>query len=169
MTDYELRLKRINDAISLTEPDRVPITDSCQCYGIYNAGYTVADVVYDFDKHAEAAIKFARQYEPDAAGGGITIPGQGQIMELLRPKNLVWPGAPDGRIDRNSTQQFIEYPVLLEEDMDFFMKDYTGWLLKKGYPAIMGLFEPIADWELARFPVDAYNQGLIGALSTNHG
>ena len=166
MTLFEERQKRIDDAIALREPDRVPITATGQCYPIYNAGYTVADAVYDFDKYADAVIKYALQYEPDAAGGGVTIPGQGPALELLRPKNLVWPGAPDGRISKNSTQQFIEYAVLLEEDMDFFMKDYTGWLITKGYPAISELYEPFAQWEFARHNVDAYSGGLLEMLST---
>ena len=165
MTLLEERQGRIDDAIALREPDRVPITAAGQCYPVYNAGYTVADAVYDFDKYADSVIKYTAQYEPDAAGGGITIPGHGPVMELIRPKNLVWPGAPDKRISVNSTQQFIEYPVLLEEDMDLFMKDYTGWLITKGYPAVSGLFEPIADWDFGGQIVDAYSNRLLAMLS----
>jgi len=166
MTILEERQKRIDDAIALREPDRVPITAAGQCYPIYNAGYTVADVVYDFDKYAESIINYLTRYEPDAAGGGITIPGQGPAMELIGPKNIVWPGAPDGRISENSVQQFIEYAVLKEEDMDYFMEDYTGWLLSKGYQAVAGIFEPLADWEFARQKVDTYSRGLINMFSS---
>ena len=166
MTLLEERQKRINDAISLVEPDRVPITASGQCYPIYNAGYTVAEAVYDFEKFAESMTKYLIEYEPDAALGGITIPGQGQILEMFRPKNLVWPGAPDGRINKNSTQQFIEYPVLQEEDMELFMQDYTGWLLTKGYPAVSGLLETLADWDFARHRIDMHSDGLMQMLST---
>jgi len=166
MTLLEERQKRIDDAIALREPDRVPITAAGQCYSIYNAGYTVADAVYDFDKYADAVLKYVTQYEPDAAAGGLTIPGQGHVMELFRPKNIVWPGAPDGRISVNSTQQFVEYAVLKEEDMDLFMEDYTGWQLTKGYPAISGLLEPLAHWEFARHNIDTYSAGLIGMMST---
>ena len=166
MTLQEERQKRINDAISLIEPDRVPITASGQCYPIYNAGYTVAEAVYDFEKFAESMTKYLIEYEPDAALGGITIPGQGRILELLRPKNVVWPGAPDGRISMNSTQQFVEYAVLKEEDMELFMQDYTGWLLTKGLPAVSGLLEPLADWNFARHNIDMHSDPLIRMLST---
>ena len=166
MTLFEERQKRIDDAIALREPDRLPITATGQCFSIYNAGYTVADALYDFDKYAESVIKYATQYKPDAAGGGITIPGQGPALELMQPKNLVWPGAPDGRIGLNSTQQFIEYPVLQEEDMDLFMDDYTRWLITKGYPAVSKLLEPLAQWNFSSHNVDAYLDRLIGMLST---
>ena len=166
MTILEERQKRIDDAIALRESDRVPITANGQCYPMYNAGYTVADAVYDFDVYAESTIKYITQYEPDAAGGGMTIPGQGPIFDLLRMKNLVIPGAPDNRISKNSTQQFLEYTVLQEDDMDFFMKDYTGWLLSKGYPAVSGLLEPLSGWDFARHTVNAYIDGLLRMLST---
>ncbi|MCL2124414.1 MAG: hypothetical protein FWH33_00305 [Oscillospiraceae bacterium] len=166
MTLMEERQKRIDDAASLREPDRVPITGTGMCYPIFNAGYTVADVVYDFDKYADAVIKALVQYEPDAAGGGISIAGQGPLLEVMRPKNVAWPGAPGGRIGVNSVNQFIEFPVLQEEDMDFFMQDYTGWLLKKGYPATNGLLEPIADWDFSRHLVGEHYTGLCRMLST---
>ena len=166
MTLFEERQKRINDAIALRETDSVPITALGQCYPIYNTGYSVADAVYDFDKFAEAMLKYVKDYEPDAAGGSITIPGHGPVLDLFRPKNLVWPGAPDGRIDKDSTQQFIEYAVLKEEDMDFFMEDYTGWLLTKGYPAISGLLEPLADWDFNFHSLDSYSESLMRMFST---
>lgn len=166
MTLLEERQKRIDDTVALREPDRVPITATGQCYSIFNAGYSVADAVYDYDKYAESVIKYAVKYEPDAAGGGITIAGQGPIMELYQPKNLVWPGAPDERISKNSVQQFIEYAVLKEEDMDFFMGDYTGWLLTKGFPAISKLLEPLAQWEFASHILDTYPGQLLSMLST---
>ena len=166
MTLLEERQKRIDDTIALRESDRVPITAAGECYSIFNAGHTVADAVYDFDKYAESVIKYANQYEPDTAGGGITIPGHGSILELIRPKNLVWPGAPDGRISRDSTQQFIEFPILQEEDMGLFMEDYTGWLLSKGYAATAGLLEPLAEWNFSNHIIDANWNGIINMLST---
>ena len=166
MPMLEERQKRIDDAISLREPDRVPITAPGQCYAIYNAGYTTADAVYDFDVYAESMIKYATQYEPDAVKSCINVPGQGPAMELFKPKNIVWPGAPDGRISKDSIQQFIEYAVLLEEDMDHFMEDHTGWLLQKGYPAISELLEPIAQWDFTRYNIDYNFVPLVQMLST---
>jgi len=166
MTALEERQKRIDDAIALRKPDRIPIIALGQCYPVYNAGYTVADAVYDFDKYAESMIKYVTQYQPDSAGGNITIAGHGSFLELIRPKNLVWPGAPDGRISKDSIQQFIEYAVLEEDDMDYFMEDYTGWLLTKGFPAVAGIFEPFADWDFGRAHIDIYQGSIVAMLSS---
>jgi hypothetical protein len=166
MTLLEERQKRIDDSIALREPDRIPITAAGQCYPIYNAGYTVAEVTYDFDKFADAIIKYLTKYEPDAAGAAYTLAGQGLVMEHLRPKSMVWPGGPDKRISENSLQQFIEYAVLLEEDMDYFMEDYTGWLLTKGYPAVFGIFDNFSDWDFGGHILSNYNYGLLSMLSS---
>ena len=164
MTLLEERQKRINDCIELREPDRVPITASGMSYPILQAGYTIAEVMYDFDKHAEAVIKNLIKYEPDAAGGGVPGAGMGPIYELIQSKTMAWAGAPDKRLPVNSINQYIEFVVLQEEDMDFFMRDYTGWMLTKGYPAICGLLEPLADWNLSREPVNAYNDTFFNAI-----
>ena len=47
MTDnkakYEERMNRINTAIALKEPDRVPIIPFAQCYPVLHAGHTMAE------------------------------------------------------------------------------------------------------------------------------
>lgn len=43
---YQEKMKRINDAISLTEGD-VPMIPIVQCYPYIHAGYTMADILYD--------------------------------------------------------------------------------------------------------------------------
>ena len=145
MSTYEARLKRITDAAALKETDRVPIIPILQCYPVFHAGYTMKDVLYDFDKGAESFVKFAREYKPDAMMGHAYIYiGCGPMFELMKSKNMVWAGAPGTTISDNSIHQFIEYPVLLEDDMEFFSKDYTGWLTQKGFPATSGLLEPFA-------------------------
>jgi len=166
MSLFEERQKRINDSIALQEPDRVPITAYGQCYPVINAGYTTADALYDFDVYAESMIKFLKDYEPDCSGPAITTAGQGPLMELFQPKTIAWPGAPDARIDKNSIHQFIEFSVLQEEDMQFFMQDYTGWLLTKAYPAVSGLLEPFAGIDFAAHKLDTFPITFVSMLST---
>ena len=145
MPTYEARLKRLTEAASLKEPDRVPIIPILQCYPVFHAGYTMKEVMYDFDKGADSFVKFAREYKPDAMMGQMYIHmGSGPMFELMKPKNMVWAGAPGATISENSIHQFIEYPVLLDEDMEYFSRDYTGWLMHKGFPAISSLVEPFA-------------------------
>ena len=166
MSLLEERQKRIDEAIALKTPDRIPVVCPGQCYPVYNAGYTTANALYDFDKYSDATIKYLTQYNPDAYISAISTAGYGPLFELFKPKTLAWPGAPDKRISENSIHQFIEFPVLQEEDMDYFMADYTGWLLTKGFPAISGLYEPFANWDFFSQAIDIVSLNPVRMFST---
>ena len=167
MSDYELRLKRMETAAALSEPDRVPIAPVLQCYPVFHAGCTMKDVLYDFDKGAEAFLSFAREYEPDSMFGQAYLHmGSGPMFELMKPKNMVWAGAPGASITDTSIHQFIEYAVLHEDEMERFGKDYTGWMFDKGFPAISGLLEPLQDMGLHRMGLGMEVSALAGAFST---
>ena len=76
---YDAKLKRVNDAIALREPDMVPIKPPADLFPVYNAGYTVAEVVYDttLGKMREAIIKYLNDFDPDAAPYGLYLCGRG--------------------------------------------------------------------------------------------
>jgi hypothetical protein len=147
---YEARVKRVETAIALGIPDRVPCIPPLQTYPMIHAGYTVAECIYDVDKGIDAFLKYMREYEPDQAPGlQFNNLGMGKVMELQASKTTTWAGAPDGKLDKNSVHQFIEFPVLLEEEMELFERDYTGWLMQKAYPKISGLLEPFGTLPVA--------------------
>ena len=168
MSNYEARRKRMTDAAALKEPDRVPIMPILQCYPVFHAGHTMKDVLYDFEKGAEAFKSFAREYEPDAMMGQTWIyMGCGPMFELMKPKTLTWAGAPGTAISENSIHQFIEFPVLLEEDFDYFGRDFSGWLVEKGLPATNGLLEPFKNLGLSRMSPSMEISTLASAFSTS--
>jgi len=145
---HDEKLKRINDTVALREPDNVPVIPNAQFFSIFNAGYTVADVVYDtsLDKMRNALIKYLIDFDPDAGTDISTMYiGEGSIVEMVKSKNMHVAGMPGNPIGENSLQQFIEFPLLLDEEFDEFFKDRTGWTLKKAMPRMAGLFEPLAN------------------------
>jgi len=147
---YDEKEKRVQDAIALKEPDRVPVTPQPELYPIYNAGYTVAEVVYDtsLQKIRNAAIKYLNDFDPDGGTGvGMVFAGEGPGMELIRPKNMRWAGMPGDIIDKNSLQQFIEYPLLLDDEFDEFFSDRTGWAIRKAMPRNSSVFDPLANFQ----------------------
>jgi hypothetical protein len=144
---YLEKVTRINDAISLREPDRIPITPSPELFPVFNAGYTVAEVVYDasLQKMRHAIMKYLKEFDPDQGSGmNFIYAGEGPGMELSKPKNMRWAGMPGDIIDKNSLQQFIEFPLLLDDEFDEFFTDRTGWTLKKALPRTSELLEPFA-------------------------
>lgn len=144
---YDEKVARVEAAIALKEPDRVPMMPSAALFPMLNAGYTVAEVIYDIslEKMTRSIVKYLEEFDPDCGlGTGTNYAGEGLMLELERPKNMRWAGMPGNIIDINSIQQFIEYPVLLDEEFDEFFSDRTGWMLKKETPRNSGLLEPFA-------------------------
>lgn len=151
MSTYENRMKRIQNAIDLKESDRVPWAPYCQEFLAYNAGYTMKDLVYDLGKAKKAFVKFVQDWNVDML---LQIPnnnvGMGPVWEKLKMKNLAWAGGPDHRIGDNSIHQFLEYPLLKEEEMEEFCSDFSGWLITKGFARTAGIFEGMSGWKFNR-------------------
>ena len=144
--EYEARVKRVMTAAANKEPDRVPVMPGMTPFAVDYFGHTMAEVTYDARIGVEAALKYLAEFQPDSAAAFYTNAGKGPMLELMKPKACAWPGGPDKRVPDNSYHQFIEFPVLEEEEMPFFERDYTGWLFQKGLPKVSGLMEPFADW-----------------------
>ena len=144
---YDEKVARVEAAIALKEPDRVPMMPSAALFPMLNAGYTVAEVIYDtsLEKMTRSIVKYLEEFDPDCGlGTGTNYAGEGPMLELEKPKNMRWAGMPGNPIDRNSIQQFIEYPVLLDDEFDEFFTDRTGWTLRKQVPRNSELLEPFA-------------------------
>jgi hypothetical protein len=142
---YDEKVRRVEAAIALQEPDRVPIMPSPALFPMLNAGYTVAEVIYDptLEKMTDSIVKYLNEFDPDGCGGlGYSFAGEGPMLELERPKNMRWAGMPGKIIDDNSIQQYIEFPTLLDDEFDEFFTDRTGWMLRKQTFRNSELLEP---------------------------
>ena len=142
---YDEKVARVEAAIALKEPDRVPMMPSAALFPMLNAGYTVAEVIYDttLEKMTNSIVKYLQDFDPDSgAGVSFNYAGEGPMLELERPKNMCWAGMPGSRIDVNSIQQYIEFPTLLDDEFDEFFSDRTGWALRKQLYRTSGLLEP---------------------------
>ena len=143
---YDEKTARVQAAIALKEPDRVPMMPSAALFPMLNAGYTVAEVIYDtsLEKMTKSIVKYLEDFDPDCGlGTGTNYAGEGPMLELERPKNMRWAGMPGDIIDRNSIQQFIEYPTLLDDEFDEFFSDRTGWTLFKQTPRNSDFLNPL--------------------------
>ena len=154
-------------ALNLREGDRVPIQIFGNIFAVVQAGYTMAEVIYDetLEKQKNSIIHYLLTYDPDCAMGPDHLAGVGKAFELLAPKFIDWAGRPGTRLDDNSLMQFIEFPILEEDEFDWFFSDRTGWALHKSMPALAGLAEP-----LKRLNIPLSHGGqlrpLISSLST---
>ncbi len=126
--NYKASITRIKDAIQLKEPDRVPVTILPSMFPFINAGMTVQEAMYDYDKCVAAFKKFMLEFKPDMHIGA-AAPGPGKFFEILDYKLYRWPG--HGVAPKHSYQCFEgeymkaeEYDLLLTDPSFFFRNFY---------------------------------------------
>lgn len=148
---YDEKLKRLQDALALKEPDRVPVDIVGGCFMVQRLGYTMAQSNYDetLEIGKEAARRFMLDYEPDVMTGlGLTYAGEGRGHEMQESRTLYISGMKNAPIGEDSMPQFMEFPTLLDEEFDEFFNDYTQWSLNKFLPRVSGVMEPFKDFRL---------------------
>jgi hypothetical protein len=136
LEDYKRRLKRINDAISLKELDVMPIApliDGLPYFYYPELGVTHKTALYDFDKVAEAHIRYHLEFEPDINSSHL-IPMSGKAADYLQPTMMDWPGRAGTPLSDTSIYQMFETEYMKADEYDEFLEDYTGFILKKYLP-----------------------------------
>lgn len=142
---YDEREKRFHDAVALKEPDRVPIlTPGTNTYDTIDAGYTMAEVLYDYGKAKDAIRKFLTRYEPDSGYVvGTGLEGTGPMLEKAKCKTVSWAGMPGSSIDENSVHQFMEFEVVKTDELRELSKNLGEFSATKFLPRVFGLMEPM--------------------------
>lgn len=139
---YQMRLKRVNDAIELKQPDRVPIVPMIESLPYFiSENTTYKDSMYNYSKATTAIIDFYKDFEPDA----VTLSGMtsGKANEVAGSSMIDWPGRPGTKISETSTCQVIENEYMLQNEYRELLTDYTGFMLRKyiprAFPKLSGL------------------------------
>ncbi|MDR2296157.1 MAG: hypothetical protein LBD95_05100 [Clostridiales Family XIII bacterium] len=147
---YDERLKRIHDAVALKEPDRTPIIiPGTNVFANIDAGYTMADVLYDNKKALDAIRKYLIRYEPDSGYvSGTGFEGTGPMLEKSKLKSVRWAGMPGDVINKNSVHQFIEYETFYDDEFKEVTRNLGEFSATKYLPRIFGLLEPMRHFDL---------------------
>jgi hypothetical protein len=136
---YKERVARLIDAITLNEPDRVPVVSSSGHIPARYAGYTVKDVMYDPEKLAKAWQKYINDFEHDVlpSAGPVRC---GKALDILDSKMHKWAGhgLPD-----DSIAQYVEAEYLKGDEWDAFSQDPSDFRVRTYLPRIYGAAEPL--------------------------
>ena len=143
--NYKASITRITDAVQLKEPDRVPVTVLPSMFPFTNAGMTVEEAMYDYDKCSAAFKEFILEFEPDMHIGA-AAPGPGKFYEILDYKLYSWPGhgvAPEHSYQCNEGEYMAaeEYDLLMMDPSFYFRNFY----LPRVFGALGG-FQMLAPW-----------------------
>jgi hypothetical protein len=100
---YKERLGRIEDAIQLKTPDRIPVLVSFRYFSARNAEMTYEETFYRPEEWLEANRKTILEYQPDMYYPPLTE--SGRAYEILGLKQAKWPGH---GLPPNVSHQYIE-------------------------------------------------------------
>nr|WP_317363125.1 uroporphyrinogen decarboxylase family protein [uncultured Blautia sp.] len=130
---FQERLNRVETAIHLGEPDKVPVFTFFSSYiqRAYSSNY--ANIFYDFETAGEVAVKF-HQDHPQL---DIALTPQftsGKTNEIAGSTMLDWPGRPGTKVSSFSSHQVIERELMMQEEYPEMLNDFSGFMIRKYVP-----------------------------------
>ena len=140
---YNERKKRVDDAIALKVPDRVPIWfQDASFFPAKYTGITFKEAMYDSDKVFAAYKKTFLDFEPDFYfNPGHALHTPGEALEVMDCKQVILPGQKG--IPVNHSFQFVEGEYMTAEEYDEFIDDPTAFTISRYLPRIYGTMKPL--------------------------
>ena len=125
------RQKRMDDAIAVREPDRVPIAPKMGMY--YGMQYNVSfyDVMMDIRNILPAVDAFLNDFQPDCVWSPFVYPIP--AMEALGTTFVKWPGATH-KMPLDAHFQILDGSYVEDDELLEFAHDPTHFILTKIYP-----------------------------------
>jgi len=126
--EYLAREKRLQDAILVQQPDRIPLLMGMG-YHLAEMGGVTKQVLYDEPETAQKLLEQAAEmYQPDLIMGVWHSP---KPSMALGDRMTKWPGHGLGP---NGSFQFNEHEFMKAEDYDAFLKDPADWAVRVYMP-----------------------------------
>jgi Uroporphyrinogen decarboxylase (URO-D) len=133
------REKRINDAIALRKPDRVPVWHGVPGpYPAERLGITREEQMMDVERSLEANFQTALYYQSDMVE---LMPPVGATLDPLGYRHLRWAGH---GLSADSGWQFVDEEVMKPEEYDEFIYDPSDFLVRKYWPRAYGKLAGLA-------------------------
>ncbi len=155
---FKEKQKRLWDAMTMKEPDRVPIILGSTFFPAKYVGLPYSSAYYDPIRWKAAYAQMIADYDPDTWGSGGAQ--SGAALDVLEAKNILWPG---GTLPPDVPQQNVDDEYMKEDEYDYFLEDFTDFNIRRYLPRVYGALAP-----LTRLPPlgDRGGMGFMGSLNT---
>ena len=135
---FSERSKRLQDAMQLKQPDRIPIQLFMSYMLAEMYGVTRQEQHENAEKEMEMLEKAALHFQPDCIAGVFNNPGPSKAVGDRMTK---FPGYGLGP---NGSFQFVEGEYMKGEDYDAFIDDPADWSIRKYWPRVFSELEGLA-------------------------
>jgi hypothetical protein len=136
--NYRERLKRIEDAVQLKVPDRVPTLVDFGYFAAKYGGITVEDAFYDKVKWAQAYKKAVVDFQPDMFHALLFFPGA--AYEAVDTRVIKWPGH---GVPSDQSMQFVEGEYMTGDEYDALMEDPSDFIIRTYLPRTATALAPL--------------------------
>ena len=151
------RAKRVEDALSLRIPDRIPLEIAFGYFPAkYVGGITCEAAYYDYDAWLSACKKTVIDFGADISSVQPFFPGR--ALELIDPKAFRWPGHGTSPFH---CHQYAEGEFMLADEYPALLRDQGDFLLRQYLPRSLGVMEPFAQFPSLAGPTYGYLAGVI--------
>jgi uroporphyrinogen-III decarboxylase len=132
---FEERERRLNDAIALRQPDRVPVAFFSTFWHTRQNGLTNYQAMYDYEKSAAAIRDAAVKLQPDGVMSPYTITAIGRVLDQCDYRLLNWPGH---GVAEDRPYQYVEKEVMSASEYDLFLEDPSYFFWTRYLPRMGG-------------------------------
>ena len=153
----QAREKRLQDAIELRVPDRIPIAATFDYFPAKYVGIDTQAAFYEPKKWKAAAAKTLVDFAPDSYFIAVMVPGR--ALEALGCRQLLIPGH---GVPCDSGHQFVEQEYMTAKELDDFLADPSDFAVRVYLPRIFDAFAPLR--RLPRLSKMIWGYGEIGAV-----
>jgi hypothetical protein len=157
--EYAERDKRVNEAIAMNVPDRVPVQLFVGYFAGRYCGIPFSAAYYEAEKWRDANIRTITELKPDVYWAQ-TAAVSGKAMEILGPLQMRWPGF---GVAPNHSHQAIELEPMKPEEYDAFLSDPTDFIVRAYLPRVVESAAPMA--KLPPFRSLLTSMGLVRYLA----
>jgi len=161
---YQERMNRVEDAIQLRVPDRVPFFLFSGYLPCRYVGMPLEEAHYDSAKYFAACKKLTTDLAPDLYfNAGSPVKTAGAALDALDMKQIKWPGH---GIPADSPFQFSEAEYVKADEVDALLDDPSDFAIRTYMPRVYGALEsfsmlPPISWMLMGY----ITTGLASALT----
>ena len=136
--NFSERSKRLQDAMQLKQPDRIPIQLVMSYMLAEMYGVTRQEQHENAEKEMEMLEKAALHFQPDCIFGVYNNPGPSKAVGDRMTK------FPGHGLGPNGSFQFVEGEYMKGEDYDAFIDDPADWSIRKYWPRVFSELEGMA-------------------------